>query len=68
MIEFSKFIYFLFRFVSDNHSVGIQQVVDCGSFCQKLGVAGDDVLFDILLYRHFLDDFSDHLCSANWNS
>ena len=50
MVEFSKFIYFLFRFVSDNHSVGIKQVVDGGSFCQKLWVAGDDVLLDILLY------------------
>ena len=50
MIEFGKFIYFLFRFVSDNHSVGIKQVVDGGSFCQKLWVAGDDVFLDVLLY------------------
>lgn len=50
MIEFSKFIYFFFRFVSDHHSIGIKQVVDGGSFCQKLGVAGDDVFLDILFY------------------
>lgn len=53
--------------MTDNDSIGYKKILNCGSFSQKLGIACDDILIDILRNTNFSDDFSQHLCSANWN-